>query len=81
MLVLLVFHSIKFQTVKLAKSDAPPPVDTYALQALLQPHLGVGDLIALKSQDLNGSFRISKISHTGDTRGNDWYSNIEVTAR
>lgn len=73
--------SVKKISVKLAKSDAPPPVDTYALQALLQPHLGVGDLIALKSQDLNGSFRISKISHTGDTRGNDWYSNIEVTAR
>jgi len=40
----------------------------------------VNDLIALKSQDLNGHFRIKKISHIGDTRDNDWYSNIEVIA-
>lgn len=70
--------SVKKISVRLAKSEEPLPVDTYAIQALLQPHLGIGDIIAVESQDLNGSFKIEKISHTGDTRGNNWYSNIEV---
>ena len=64
----------------LQESDRPLPVDVYELQSLLQPHLQVNDLIAVESQDLKGNVRINKISHTGDTRGNNWYSNIEVVA-
>jgi hypothetical protein len=73
-------ETLKQTPKNLADSDAPLPVNVYALQSLLQPHLQVNDLIAVESQDLNGNFRINKITHTGDTRGNDWYSNIEVIA-
>jgi hypothetical protein len=73
-------ETLKQTPINLADSDAPLPVNVYALQSLLQPHLQVNDLIAVESQDLNGNFRINKITHTGDTRGNDWYSNIEVIA-
>jgi hypothetical protein len=78
----LIFNpeTVKQISEKLVDSDEPLPPSIYAVQSLLQPHLQVNDLIILKSQDLNGSFRIKKISHTGDTRGNDWYSNIEVIA-
>lgn len=73
-------EAVKQVSEKLVDSNEPLPPNIYALQSLLQPHLQVNDLIAVKSQDLNGTFRINKISHTGDTRGNDWYSNIEVIA-
>lgn len=49
-----------------------------SVQALLQPHLQVNDIIAIQSQDLNGKYEIQKITHKGDTRGNDWYSDMEV---
>ena len=49
-----------------------------SVQALLQPHLQVHDIIAIQSQDLNGKYEIQKITHKGDTRGNDWYSDMEV---
>lgn len=49
-----------------------------SIQALLQPHLQVNDIIAIASQDLNGKYEIQKITHKGDTRGNDWYSDMEV---
>lgn len=71
-------ETVKQVSEKLVDSDEPLPPSVYALQSLLQPHLQINDLVAVKSQDLNGNFRITKISHTGDTRGNDWYSNIEV---
>jgi hypothetical protein len=51
-----------------------------SVQALLQPHLQVNDIIAIESQDLNGKYEIQKITHKGDTRGNDWYSDMEVIA-
>ena len=51
-----------------------------SIQALLQPHLQVNDIIAIRSQDLNGKYEIQKITHKGDTRGNDWYSDMEVIA-
>jgi len=51
-----------------------------SVQALLQPHLQVNDIIAIQSQDLNGKYEIQKITHKGDTRGNDWYSDMEVIA-
>jgi len=78
----LIFNpeTVKKISEKLVDSDEPLPASIYAVQSLLQPHLQINDLIALKSQDLNGNFRIKKISHIGDTRGNDWYSNIEVIA-
>jgi hypothetical protein len=65
---------------KLAKSPAPLPRNIYNVQAFLQPQLQVHDVIALESSELQGRYQILKISHTGDTRGNDWYSDMEVVA-
>ena len=48
------------------------------VQSLLQPRLQIHDVIKIESQDINGLFDIQKINHIGDTRGNDWYSNLEV---
>lgn len=53
---------------------------THSITALLQPQLQVQDVIAIESQDLNGKFKIEKLTHKGDTYGNDWYSDMEVVA-
>jgi hypothetical protein len=71
-------ETVKKISRKLAKSPEPLPQNIYSIQALLQPQLQVHDVIALKSSDLSGRYQILKISHTGDTRGNDWYSDMEV---
>ena len=73
-------ESVRKISRRLAKSEDPLEDNINAVQSLLQPHLQVNDIIAIKSNDLNGQFRILKISHTGDIRGNDWYSNMEVLA-
>lgn len=51
----------------------------YTAQVLLQPQLQINDIVAIQSQDLNGKFRVEKITHRGDTHGSEWYSDLEVS--
>lgn len=46
--------------------------------ALLQPNIQINDIIEVDGQDFKGNFRVTKIRHNGDSRANDWYSNIEM---
>lgn len=46
---------------------------------LLQPKLEPGDVVQLQARDVSGGFRIERVEHTGDTRGQDWYSQLEVS--
>ncbi len=55
-------------------------VNLFKVQALLQSQLQVNDVIAVESNELNGKFRVEKLTHLGDTRGNDWYTDMEVRA-
>lgn len=41
--------------------------------ALLNPSIVPGNLIYLKSQDINGWYKINDVQYQGDYRGNDWY--------
>ena len=70
------------QNLRALKSDGlvASDINLYNVQALLQPQLQLNDVIAVESEDLSGKFRVQKIVHTGDTRGNDWYSDLEVRA-
>ena len=79
----LILHpeSVKQVSRRLEKSSITKQgAKINSVQALLQPHLQVNDIIAIESQDLNGKYEIQKITHKGDTRGNDWYSDMEVIA-
>jgi hypothetical protein len=79
----LILHpeSVKQVSRRLEKSSITKQgAKINSVQALLQPHLQVNDIIAIESQDLNGKYEIRKITHKGDTRGNDWYSDMEVIA-
>jgi len=47
-------------------------------KALLQPTLKPGGRVEIRSRAIAGAqFRIEKVTHTGDTGGGDWYSEIE----
>lgn len=79
----LILHpeSVKQVSRRLNKSDiTKQDRKINSVQALLQPNLQVYDIIAIESQDLKGKYEIQKITHKGDTRGNDWYSDMEVIA-
>ena len=79
----LILHpeSVKHVSRRLEKSSiTKQDRKVNSIQALLQPHLQVNDIIAIESQDLKGKYEIQKITHKGDTRGNDWYSDMEVMA-
>lgn len=48
-------------------------------RSLLQGKLSPGRPVRIESALIDaGFFRIEKVTHTGDTHGNDWYSDIEA---
>jgi hypothetical protein len=60
------------------KKDLNLEPDTYKVTSLLQPQVEISDNIQVESKFLNGVFLITKITHTGDTRGDDFLTEIEV---
>ncbi len=52
----------------------------WKINSLLNPRLDPGTLVELDSKQAKGLFQIQKVRHYGDTRGADWYSEIEVKA-
>ena len=48
-------------------------------RSLLQPGLFPGRAVKIESTAIDGRYRIESVTHTGDTHGTDWYSDIEVT--
>jgi hypothetical protein len=55
-------------------------INVFNFQAFLQPQLQANDIIKVQDDEINGFFRVEKLTHTGDTRGNDWYTNIYARA-
>jgi len=51
------------------------------LVSLLQPQIKPGRLIQVESRFVTGVFVCRKVTHSGDTHGTDWYSQIEAVAR
>lgn len=47
------------------------------VKALLQPTLRPGDRVRIEAEATNGQFRIVSLSHSGDTAGGDWFTELE----
>lgn len=58
-----------------AKKKQGPAV--LKVRSLLQPGLRPGRRVQVQSRDVNGIFRIEQVTHSGDTAGGDWYSDLE----
>lgn len=48
------------------------------VRSLLQPELVPGRQINIESRQVNGFFRVEKSTFVGDTRGQDWYVDVEA---
>ncbi len=53
----------------------------WRITSLLNPRLTPGGLVEIDSQQVAGVFSVEKVRHYGDSRGQDWYSEIEVKPR
>ena len=49
------------------------------VKKLLDPELSPGGLISVKSKFIQGTFRVFRVLHSGDTHSQTWYSDIEAT--
>lgn len=53
---------------------------TIKITSLLQPTYRLGTLLVLDSDSAKGNFRITKLTHQGDTHDQPWYTLIEAKA-
>lgn len=51
------------------------------IRSLLLPTVRPGQLFALESRPATGSFKAKKVTHTGDTSGGDWFTDIEAETK
>jgi len=55
--------------------------DGYSIRALMNPKIEPGKPIILSAEGIQESeYRVDRVHHVGDTRGNDWYTEAEVYA-
>lgn len=47
-------------------------------RSYLQPNIIPGRKVHVRSQQIDGFFRVLKLLHRGDTRGTEWYTDIEA---
>lgn len=55
-------------------------IQAIQMKILLNPDIVPGDIILLEDVLFNGYYKISDMRHTGDWRGQAWYSEIRATA-
>lgn len=60
------------------ESKKPP---TLTAKTLLFPSAVPGGSMEVVSASINGFFRIERVRHTGDTHGEDWYTDMEARPR
>jgi hypothetical protein len=47
-------------------------------KSLLQPSIRPGGRVQLDSLSVKGQFRVQSVTHSGDTHGGDWYSEMDL---
>lgn len=63
------------------KLNKKVPRVQWTFRCLLNPRLQPGARVQLQSRQANGVFRIEKLRHTGDTHGDPWFSECQVSAK
>lgn len=53
---------------------------TVSVTTLLLPGLDPGRRVSLQSRIVEGEFEVKRVEYIGDTRGNDWYANLQLRA-
>jgi hypothetical protein len=75
------FEEVVFISNKLGNLIGSPEKGdkgSFTVRSLLQGKLKPGRRVFVESNAIKGFFKIEKVTHFGDTGGNDWYSEVEV---
>lgn len=67
---------IGFPEVGSPEKNGKPP--TITVRCILFPELRAGSRVALQSKFINGSFKIERVVHQGDTHGSAWETEVEL---
>lgn len=51
------------------------------VRSLLIPQLTPGRVVELQARQIKGNFRVEKVTYQGDTRGKEWYADLELKPR
>lgn len=57
--------------------DGKPP--TLHVKTMLEPRIGAGSQVVVRSLGINGAFRVNRCIHEGDTHAEPWYTTLECT--
>lgn len=66
-------HGTPEHSSKTGKKKAP----VLKAKALLQPAIRAGGTIQIESATIRGNYRVQVLTHSGDTHGGDWYSDVD----
>lgn len=58
------------------EKDGKPP--TLAIRTMLYPQVNPGQMLDVRSRGIDGIFRAERIVHTGDSHGDEWFTEIEA---
>lgn len=61
-----------------APSTAPGTPPILKCKLLLRPQIIPGVRVKVESKDFSGFYKVLKVGHSGDTRENDWYTQIDA---
>lgn len=50
------------------------------LESLLQPQIVCGGLVAVRAEQVNGTYRVENLEHVGDTHSSEWLTKMELRA-
>lgn len=67
------------RTRKPRKDGRNPDLPTVTVRMLLFPELSPGTQIELQSKAISGTFKATRVTHSGDTHGQEWVTEVEAT--
>lgn len=56
--------------------ETPDP--EWRVLSLLRPRVLPADIVEIRSETIEGRFLVDSVRHSGDTRGQDWYTELEL---
>jgi hypothetical protein len=62
------------------KSEKQHLPDVLKAKMFLMPHLRCGSRVRVNSRQIKGDFMVTELHHSGDTSGDEFYTEIEATA-
>lgn len=67
-------------TKKVTTKSLKHGLPALTVKMLLAPHVTPGILVQVESSRIQGTFKVLRVTHQGDTHGDDWTTEIEAVA-